>query len=736
MNGASKTRPAGMPPGDRPGDEPVAQCTLEVAGMDCASCAEHVEKALRRLDGVESVGVDVVGGRVTVAFAQGAVAREELAGAIRRAGYQVAETAPARPGAAPERAAAARSREPRRREVLAALAGVFWALSLAADHLRGREGAATVLAVGAMVAAGWYIVPRGIRAALDRSLDMNSLMSLAAVGALLIGEHAEAASVLFLFAVAELLESRSMDRARGAIRSLMALSPAEATVLRDGVEVRVPVERIAVGDIVVVRPGEKIPVDGTVVAGRSAVNQAPITGEGMPVDREPGDEVYAGTLNGAGALEVRSARHATDTTLARIIHSVEAAQASRAPSQRFVDRFARIYTPAVLAVALGVFVVPPLVGIGTWGEWFYRALVLLVVACPCALVISTPVTVVSALAGAARRGILIKGGLHLENAGRARTVALDKTGTLTEGRPEVVDVVALGDADPREVLALAAAVEARGAHPLARAVLRHAEREGIRPPAATATTALVGRGLTATVDGRRALVGSEPFFRELGALDAAAARVLERFVGRGITPVLVGAEPPDGGRPALLGILGLADRVRASAPAALAELRRAGIRRIVMLTGDHAAPAAAAATELGAVDQVLAGLLPDDKVAAVHRLRAGGERILMVGDGVNDAPALAAADVGIAMGSAGSDVALETADIALMTDDLARLPETIRFARKAEQIIRANIALSILTKATFVALAIAGLATLWMAVLADMGTSLIVIGNGLRALRG
>ncbi|MGH7458623.1 MAG: HAD-IC family P-type ATPase, partial [Longimicrobiaceae bacterium] len=393
-----------------------------------------MDKALRSLEGVQDIGVDVVGGTVTVAYAEGTLTRGDVAGAIRRVGYRVKDDAPIR-----------REEswwERRGRLSLAVLSGVLWLGSLAVEPLVGVEWPAAALALGAVVAGGWYVIPRGIRAARNRALDMNFLMSVAAAGALGIGAYEEAGSVMFLFAVAQLLESYSMDRARNAIKGLMDLSPAEATVLRHGEEIRIPADGVEVGEAVVVRPGEKIPVDGEILSGHSGVNQAPITGESIPVDKEPGADVFAGTLNGEGVLEVRSTKPASDTTLARIIHSVEEAQASRAPSQSFVDRFARIYTPAVVAAAVFLAVVPPLAGFGGWGTWLYRALVLLVVACPCALVISTPVTIVSALAGAARRGILIKGGLHLENAGRVRVIAFDKTGTLTEGQPAVVEVMA------------------------------------------------------------------------------------------------------------------------------------------------------------------------------------------------------------------------------------------------------------------------------------------------------
>lgn len=820
---------SGGPAGVRSGV--ATTCVLSVRGMDCASCGLGVERALSALVGVESVGVDVVGERVTVSYHAERVAEGELAGAIRRLGYRVAAGSGGRAvaggpavaagagtsamvsscaagghvhgdhhsgvhgehgGDAPDSAAAAPRAgvlgalrswwSGRGRLSLAAISGVFWLGSLASGHFVGAGGLTLALALVSLVAGGRYIVPRGIQAVRYRALDMNFLMSIAALGALLIGEYVEAASAVFLFAVAQLLESHSMDRARHAVRSLMELSPAEAMVLRGGVEVRVPAAHVAVGEVVVVRPGEKIPVDGVVVAGLSSVDQAPITGESVPVEKEVGAEIFAGTLNGAGALEVRSTRAAEDTTLARIIHSVSEAQATRAPSQAFVDRFARVYTPLVVVVAAALALFPPLLGLGAWGVWFYRALVLLVIACPCALVISTPVTIVSALTGAARRGILIKGGLHLENAGRARVVALDKTGTLTAGEPEVVDVVALNGTAPEELVRLAAAAERRSEHPLARAILRHAAEMGVAEipgavaalpgtaaagagPAesaaaflpssaasgssAAAMIALTGLGVRAEVDGEVVYVGSARLFRELGALDDEAEALVARYEAEGRTAVLVGGAPavaaPDTGSsaapgvPEVRGVLALADRLRPEAAGALRELHAAGIERVVMLTGDRPGAAAKIAEALGGpragVDEYRAGLLPEDKVAAVQALREAHGKVIFVGDGVNDAPALAAADVGVAMGSAGTDVALETADIALMADDLSKLPATIRFARRAERIIRANITFALVTKAAFLGLAMAGQATLWMAVLADVGASLLVVANGMRALR-
>ena len=696
-----------------------AACRYTVEGLCCAAEVRQIEAKLDGHPGVSSLRIDPVSHTMDVV---GPIPSTEVEQAIGSLGMK------ARRAGAP--APEASWWERRGRLVLAAVSGVLWLGSIAAGKWAGSELAAAVLAVGAVVSGGWYVFPRGYRAARNLALDMNFLMSVAAIGALLIGEYAEAASVMFLFAVAQLLESASMERARHAIRSLMELAPAQATVLRDGREVRVAAEEVEVEETVVVRPGEKIAVDGEVLDGRSAVNQAPITGESMPVAKDPGDEVFAGTLNGEGVLEVRSTRPHADTTLARIIHAVEEAQATRAPSQAFVDRFARVYTPVVVAAAVLLAVLPPLLFGAAWGEWFYRALALLVVACPCALVISTPVTVVSALAGAARRGILIKGGLHLENAGRIRVVALDKTGTVTEGRPEVTSVHPLNGTDSRRVLALAAAVESRSEHPLAAAILERARAEGLTITAADATRAHPGRGVEAVVAGRRVRVGSERLFSELGLTDGAATTEARRLEEDGSTVVLVAEEDR------FLGAIAVADRLRPDAASSVAALRSSGVGTIALLTGDNAATARAVASALGDEGLVVkAGLLPADKVTAVRELEAAHGPVLMVGDGINDAPALAASTAGVALGAAGTDVALETADIALMADDLSKLPELIRLARKAEGIIRGNIAFALLVKAVFVVLAAGGIATLWMAVLADMGASLLVIANGMRALR-
>ena len=706
---------------------------LRVAGMDCASCAASVESALLRLGGVRDVRVDVVGGRVRVKYTEGTIGPDDLAGAIRRVGYRV-ETRAAGEGAIADGVGDAVVSpswwELRGRLMMTAAAAALLIVGIALKWADTPRVVWLSLLALSTVAGGWFVVPRGVRAAMNRALDMNFLMSVAAAGAWIIGEPTEAAATLCLFAIAELLESLSMDRARNAIRALMELSPAEATVRRDGAEMRVSAVEVGVGEIVVVRPGEKIAVDGTVVSGRSSVNQAAITGESMPVDKAIDDEVFAGSLNRQGALDIRSTKPASDTTLARIVHAVEEAQATRAPSQRFVDRFARIYTPAVVVVAALLAVVPPLLGLGGWSDWIYRALTMLVVACPCALVISTPVSIVNGLAGAARGGVLIKGGVHLENLGRVGVICLDKTGTLTVGRPAVAMIVALNGGEESDVLRLALAVEHWSEHPIARAIAAAGVARSIETPASTEFEAIISRGARARVDREIVQVGNTRMLAELGEVEGAdvARDALTRMEREGMTAVVVVRDRR------AVGVLGIADQVRTNARAALSDLREAGLHRIVMLTGDNESAARTVAARVG-VNEVHAQLLPDDKVRVVRDLEAGGQRVVFVGDGVNDAPALAAATVGIAMGAAGTDVALETADVALMADDLQRLAFAIRLSRRTLGIIRQNVALALAIKAVFLVLAVGGWATLWMAVAADMGGSLIVVANGLRARR-
>lgn len=722
----------------RRSSESATTCEIGVGGMDCASCAATIERALSHLDGVREVHVDVVGARARVRYAEGALTRRDLVTAIERVGYSVEttgeETVP--PGSSPasSNVTTASLWHRRGRLTMTIAAGVSLGVGLALTWADApRELPLALLAI-ATIAGGWFVIPRGLRAARDRALDMNFLMSVAAIGAWLIGEPEEAAATLFLFAVAELLESHSMDRVRNAVKALMQLAPASATIVRDGRQVRVPAADVAVGDTVLVKPGEKLPVDGEVIGGYSSVDQAPITGESMPVEKAVGDAVFAGSMNGHGMLEIRSSRPADDTTLARIIHTVERAQASRAPSQTFVERFARIYTPVVVGCALLIAVVPPAVGAGDWETWIYRALAMLVVACPCALVISTPVSIVSALTGAARGGVLIKGGVHLERTGVATTVCFDKTGTLTEGRLVVSDVLPMNGTPTNEVLRLALGVEQHSEHPLASAVLAEGRAREIEVPPSVQFESFPGRGARACIEDAMVLVGNARLLEQHSLLSPPVRDQLANVAREGKTAIAVAAASgaKGNGRFEVIGILALADRVRPNAASAIRRLRHAGIQRTVMLTGDNMETAHDVATSVG-IDEVHAQLLPEEKVRVVRGLQSRGDRVIFVGDGVNDAPALAEASIGVAMGEGGTDVALETADIALMRNDLEQLAFAVQLSRKTLGIIRQNIVFSLAIKAVFLVMAIAGGATLWMAVAADMGGSLIVIANGLRA---
>jgi Cd2+/Zn2+-exporting ATPase len=609
--------------------------------------------------------------------------------------------------------------------------------AIAAGAAAGGAGWPAVALALYLVAIGIAIVPparRAGRALRRRVVDINVLMVIAVAGAAALGEWLEGAAVVWLFGIAEWLEHQSQQRSRRAIRSLMTLAPDVATVRRGTDDVTVRVEDVVVGEIVLVNPGGRIPVDGVVCRGVSEVDQSPVTGEAWPAAKRPGEGVFAGSVNGAGALDVRVTRPASDSTLARIVRLVDRAQHDRAPVQSFVDRFARRYTPAVVVLALLVAVVPPLWLGGAAGfaalfpVWSYRALALLVVACPCALVISTPVSIVSALAAAARSGVLIKGGSHLERLAAVRCVAFDKTGTLTHARVAVTDVLGVDGVTDEGVLSVAAALEARSEHPIGRAIVARARLAGIAFAAGEGFRALPGLGAEAVIAASPAIVGSHRLFEERRLCTPSLHARLGEVEGRGATPVLVG----HGG--AALGVIGLADEPRANGRATVDQLREAGITRIALLTGDRRASADAVQAMTG-LDEAHADLLPEDKVRHVARLRASHGAVAMVGDGVNDAPALAAADVGIAMGAAGTDVALETADVALMADDLGKLPFAIRLGRLALRNVHQNISLALGLKVAFVGLAAAGVATMWMAVLADTGAALLVTANALRLLR-
>lgn len=562
---------------------------------------------------------------------------------------------------------------------------------------------------------------------------MKTLMTIAIIGAAIIGEWSEGALVVILFAISEALETFSMDKARQSIRSLMDIAPKEALIRRNGKEISIPVDDIVIGDIMIVKPGQKIAMDGVVVGGTSAVNQAAITGESVPVAKTVQDEVFAGTLNAEGLLEVEVTKRVDDTTIAKIIHLVEEAQAERAPSQAFVDRFAKYYTPAIMLVALLVAIVPPLLFNGDWDAWVYQGLAVLVVGCPCALVISTPVSIVTAIGNAAKNGVLIKGGVYLEETGALKAIAFDKTGTLTKGVPVVTDYEVISDdsLDKNQLLSIITALEYRSQHPLASAIMKKADEEQLlyQELIVDDFSSITGKGIKGRVNGTLYYVGSPKLFEEVSqGIDKSVEQRITALQNQGKTVMVAGKESQ------VLALVAVADEVRESSREVVNRLHELGISQTIMLTGDNKGTAKAIGEYVG-VKSIQSELLPQDKLDYIKELRNKYGKVAMVGDGVNDAPALASATVGIAMGGAGTDTALETADIALMADDLKKLPFTIRLSRKALTIIKQNITFSLTIKLLALLLVIPGWLTLWIAIFADMGATLLVTLNGLRLLR-
>ena len=715
---------------------------FRVRGMDCAEEVGVLREALRSMVGEGGdIAFDVLNGRMIITPGSGASDQAAVIAAVRATGMTAEPWAEAAANGV-----GGEGTQQGGRTLLTAASGVALGLgfgyhawragsvmgALGSEGMGLSEGVPTVAALlytVSIVAGAWYVLPKAWYAARHARPDMNVLMTIAVAGAVGIGEWFEAATVSFLFAVSLALESWSVGRARRAVAKLMELAPLTVRLrLPDGSEREVRAEEATIGATFIVWPGERVPLDGTVTKGESDINQAPITGESMPVSKAPGSVVYAGTINGDGAIEAQATKVAGDTTLANIIRMVGDAQSKRAPSEQWVEKFARVYTPVALALALTVLVVPPVFFGGVWSDWIYRALVLLVIGCPCALVISTPVTIVAGLAAAARNGVLVKGGAHLEMAGRLKALAVDKTGTLTRGVPAVVEVASWDDHGETGLLERVAAMEARSDHPLARAILAYAKGRGIPVNPATDFKIVQGKGATAMFGTERYWLGSHRYLEERGQETPEVHQRLETMSGKGRTVVLVGDDTH------VCGLIGLADEVRPESKAMVARLRSAGIEHVVMLTGDNRGTAENIARETG-VDEIAAELLPEDKVGAIERLLTKYGTVGMVGDGVNDAPALGRASLGIAMGAAGSDSAIETADIALMSDDLSRLPWLIEHSRRTLAIVRQNIGFSLLVKATFVVLTILGHASLWAAIAADMGASLLVVGNGLRLLR-
>jgi len=714
--------------------------TFRISGMDCA---EEIA-ALRRevgplVGGAERLGFDLLRGTMTLAAEAARITDHQIVEAVARAG--LAAHLDDGDDRASDRGSA------RRRRVLSTLlagAGLAlgWLFHAASDGFAAALGLvaaagapaapplASRLAYAAAVAAGFFtVVPKAVQSVRRRRPDMNLLMTLAVGGALLLGDWLEAATVAFLFALSLALEAWSVERARRAIAKLLDLVPPLARQLTDEGERMVAPGLVPVGSLVAVHPGERLPVDGRIVEGSSTVDLSPITGESRPVERAVDDEVFTGTINGAGALVVEVTRGAEATLLAKILRMVEEARARRSPAERWVDRFAAIYTPTVFAVAALVALVPPLLAGGDWSVWAYRALVLLVIGCPCALVVATPVGVVAGLAAAARHGVLIKGGRFLELAGQLRAIAFDKTGTLTVGRPQVLQVLPLAGHDERELLERISALEARSGHPVARAILDYAGARGVVPAPAAAHRLLPGRGASGRFAGKEYWVGSHRLLAERGQETPAIREQLAAMTGAGRSCVVVGNDDH------VCGLIAVADGVREGAARVVAELRELGIESVSMLTGDHRGTAEAIARELG-INELAAELLPDEKVEQVRALVRRHRSVAMVGDGVNDAPALAEATLGIAMGGAGADAAVETADIALLSDDLSRLPWLVRFSRRTLAVLRQNVAFALAIKAVFVVATAFGAASLWGAIAADLGATLLVVANALRLLRG
>lgn len=696
---------------------------LRVGEMDCPSCVAKLERHLGTIDGVHAVEGSVLSRTLTVTVDGRRLGEADVRRAVGELGYGAEPLVEGRMDPEPP---ATWTTAPARRAYVAAGAALCAAVVgwWTANPVIVEFGAATLrvadpwLLLAALI-GGWNFFPKGILAARRLSLDMNFLMTVAIVGAVLLGEFVEAAAIAVLFSVAELLESYSVDRARASIESLMELAPDYAVVVRDGVETTVDASTLVEGDEIVVRPGERIPADGTVAEGASAVDQSPITGESMPVEKLPGDGVFSGTINREGFLRVRVDRPAGESALAKIVRLVEEAESGKTRSEHFVQRFARYYTPAIAVAAVAIALGPPLLVGAPWAVWITRGLTLLVIACPCALVISTPVAVVSGLTAAARHGVLVKGGVHLEALGSVRAIAFDKTGTLTVGHPVVRSVVPVqGDED--DALVLAAAIEARSEHPLARAIVEEAERRGLRPSARVVTDfeAMPGRGARARLDDVEHTIGRPTLFQ--------GRSVPEGLERAGHTVVGVAREGE------LLAWIALADQPRPEAASAIAKLHALGVSHTVVLTGDDAETAAAIADAVGVRD-VRARLMPADKLRALDELLAEHGSVAMVGDGVNDGPALAAATVGIAMGAAGSDTALETADVALMGDDLERLPYLIALSRRAQRVIRQNIAVAIGVKAVLaVGVPLGWVSLITAVIVGDLGVSLAVAANALR----
>lgn len=692
--------------------------TYRVQGFTCTNCAAIFENNVKDLPGVEDAKVNFGASKV---YVKGNATIEELEKAGAFENLKIRDEKEQKV----EREPFWKQKENIKVYISAILLVISWFLGeqYGEEHILPTIGYAASILIG-----GYSLFIKGLKNLSRLKFDMNTLMTIAIIGAAIIGEWGEGATVVILFAISEALERYSMDKARQSIESLMDIAPKEALIRRGKEEMMIHVDDIQVNDIMIVKPGQKLAMDGIVIKGTSTLNQAAITGESVPVTKTVDDEVFAGTLNEEGLLEVKVTKRVEDTTLSKIIHLVEEAQAERAPSQAFVDKFAKYYTPAIVILAFLIAVIPPLFG-GDWSQWIYQGLAVLVVGCPCALVVSTPVAVVTAIGNAAKNGVLIKGGIHLEEAGHLKAIAFDKTGTLTKGVPAVTDVVTYSG-NENELMIITAAIEKGSQHPLASAIIRKAEENGLNINGVSVEEfqSITGKGVKAKVNSEMYYVGSPNLFEELHkTIESNIKEKITRMQTEGKTVMVLGTEKE------ILSLIAVADEMRETSKEVINKLNHIGIET-VMLTGDNERTAKAIGKQVG-VSDIQADLLPEDKLNFIKKLREKHQSVAMVGDGVNDAPALAAASVGVAMGGAGTDTALETADIALMSDDLSKLPYTIKLSRKALMIIKQNITFSLAIKLVALLLVIPGWLTLWIAIFADMGATLIVVLNSLRLLR-
>lgn len=726
---------------------PVITSTLKVSELCCPDSAKDVKKAVSSMPGVQSTEVNFNAQKLKVVYNSNETSLEQISNILSKIGHPVtsvktenvenAKAAPSENVEAPseyaKNAKVAPSITPWWKEtknVLLAISAMITVLTLIAEwtHIGLPETWAKVLYGAAVIIGGIFPAKKGLSSLKHGRLTINTLLVVGAIGAIYLGLWEEASLLVVIFSLGEVLESYAVDKARGSIQALISLAPQEATVLRNGKELRIPIEQVNIDEIVLVKPGEKVSVDGVVVSGTSAIDQSSITGESIPVEKHAGDEVYASTLNGRGALEIKVTKLAEDSTLSKIVELVENAQMKKGNAQNFSERFGAIYTPFMFVLAIIMAIVPPVFFGQPFDAWLYRALVVLVVSCSCSLVLSVPIAIVAGVGNAAKNGVLVKGGIHMETAGKVQVVAFDKTGTLTTGKPTVTDLVALGSISDEKLLKIAGTLEVRSEHPLADAILKLISEKGLELETIDEFMSITGRGAKGMIDGEQYYIGNPRLFKEIGVSVEGHIKQIESLQDEGKTVILVGNSKQ------ILGMIAVSDQPKENARKAISKLKELGIKKIVMLTGDNKVTGEAIGRGIG-VDEVKAELLPEDKIRAIKALQEGHRTVAMVGDGVNDAPALAQADVGVSMGVAGTDVALETADIALMADDLDQLVYMVKISRKTVSIIKQNIAFSLALVVFLVISALLGWMPLTTGLIINEASALVIIANGVRLLK-